>query len=115
MFVGVTTFELHIPHAHSLKEKRMIVKSLRDRLRNRFEVSVAEVALQDLHQRARLAVAVVSGDAKSVDRILEAIGEFVEENTDARVIGRGHEVIQFDDEAPLELPGGDFEQEFDIE
>ena len=52
MFVTVALFELHIPHAQSLKDKRMVVRSVRDKLRN-LDLSVKEVAFHDLHQRAR--------------------------------------------------------------
>jgi hypothetical protein len=54
MTVVVLTWELHIPGCRSLKEKRMVVRSLRDRLRHRFNLSVAETGLQDVHDRAEL-------------------------------------------------------------
>lgn len=105
MYVGVATFELHIEHAQSLKEKRMVVRSLRDRIRNRFDVSVAEIALQDLHQRARMAVALVSGDHITTERTLEAILDLVENEAEARVIGWWPEVIQMDEStATLDIP-----------
>ncbi|HVT05644.1 MAG TPA: DUF503 domain-containing protein [Thermoanaerobaculia bacterium] len=105
MYVGVATFELHIEHAQSLKEKRMVVRSLRDRVRHRFEVSIAEVALQDLHQRARMAVAIVSGDHITVERTLEAILDLVENEAEARVVGWSPEIIQFDEATvPLDIP-----------
>ena len=105
MYVGVATFELHIEHAQSLKEKRMVVRSLRDRVRQRFEVSIAEVALQDLHQRARMAVALVSGDHITVERTLEAILDLVENEAEARVVGWSPEIMQLDEAtASLEIP-----------
>jgi len=104
MFVGVALFELHIPHAQSLKEKRMVVKSLRDKIRNRFEVSVAEVAMQDLHQRARLAASVVSGDGPSIEKVLCSIERFVESNEEATLVGWTQEVIDFDSDGSLEIP-----------
>jgi uncharacterized protein YlxP (DUF503 family) len=52
MIVGVLRLTFHIPHARSLKDKRRVVQKLRDRVRSRFDVSIAEVGAQNLHQRA---------------------------------------------------------------
>ena len=70
--LGVLTLELRIEQAHSLKEKRHVVKSLKDRLRAKFNVSVAEIDDQDLHNSAVLAVAVVSPSKDFASKILEA-------------------------------------------
>jgi uncharacterized protein YlxP (DUF503 family) len=101
LLVTVALFEIHIPHAQSLKEKRMVVKSLRDKLRNRFEMSVSEVALQDLHQRARMALAFIAHDHPQADATLEKLSDFVESNTDATVAGWTVEKLEFDETAPL--------------
>lgn len=83
MVVGVRTIEFHIPAAQSLKNKRYILRSLRDRL-GRLNLSVAEIEHQDLWQRAVIAVAVVSSDKKVVDRILKNAFDIVER--DSRVV-----------------------------
>jgi hypothetical protein len=70
--IGVLTLELRIEQAHSLKEKRHVVKSLKDRLRNKFNVSVAEIEDQDLHNSAVIAVAAVSSSRDFVEKILRA-------------------------------------------
>jgi uncharacterized protein YlxP (DUF503 family) len=101
VIVAVALLELHIEYAQSLKEKRMVVKSLRDKLRHRFEISAAEVGLQDLHQRARLAVAFVSLDDAGADAMLDKIQTFVESNTDATLAGWTAEKLPFDEEASL--------------
>jgi uncharacterized protein YlxP (DUF503 family) len=101
MLVVVALFEIHIEYAQSLKEKRMVVKSLRDKLRNRFEIAANEVALQDLHQRARLAVAFIAHDHAAADANLDRIQSFVESNTDATVAGWTSEKLEFDEEAGL--------------
>jgi uncharacterized protein YlxP (DUF503 family) len=101
MLVVVALFELHIEFAQSLKEKRMVVKSLRDKLRNRFEVAANEVGLQDLHQRARLAVAFIAHDHGGADANLDRIQSFVESNTDATVAGWTSEKLEFDEETAL--------------
>ena len=107
MIVGVAIFELHIEHAQSLKEKRMVVKSLRDKLRSRFEISAAEVGMQDLHQRARLAISFIALDHSGADAQFEKISAFIESNTDAPVVGWTSEKLDFDEEVALGVPGID--------
>jgi uncharacterized protein YlxP (DUF503 family) len=101
MLVCVVLFELYIPHAQSLKDKRMVVRSLRDRLRSRFEVSAHEVAMHDLHQRARFGVAFVAIDDAAADATLEHIHHFVETNADATLNGWTVEKLEFDELAAL--------------
>jgi uncharacterized protein YlxP (DUF503 family) len=98
MLVVVALFELHIEFAQSLKDKRMVVKSLRDRLRNRFDMSVAEVALQDVHQRARLGLSFVALEHSGADANLDRIQNFIESNTDAVLSGWTVEKLEFDEE-----------------
>jgi uncharacterized protein YlxP (DUF503 family) len=99
--VTVAIVELHIEGAQSLKEKRMVVKSLRDKLRHRFEISANEVAFQDLHQRARIGVAFITSDHPSADAMLEKIASFVETNADARTMGWTSEKLDFDENVGL--------------
>jgi uncharacterized protein YlxP (DUF503 family) len=73
--VGVLTFELRLEHSHSLKEKRQVVKSLKDRLRSRFNVAVAEIAEQEMWQRAVLAAVTVSSDRKTAEEVLQRVEE----------------------------------------
>ncbi len=101
MLVAVGLFEIHIEYAQSLKEKRMVVKSLRDKLRHRFEISASEVALHDVHQRARIAVAFVSNDGATAEALLDKIRAFVETNTDAVLAGWTTERLDFDEMASL--------------
>jgi len=61
MPVGVLTLEIELPYSHSLKEKRAVLQKIRDRLRARFNVSVAELDHQDVWQRATLGVVSISG------------------------------------------------------
>ncbi|MGU8236068.1 DUF503 domain-containing protein [Clostridium perfringens] len=71
---------------HSLKEKRMVVKSIVQRLKNKFNVSVGEVWDQDIHQIIVIGISAVCGDQKQVDSTLENLIDFIEENTDAEII-----------------------------
>jgi uncharacterized protein YlxP (DUF503 family) len=73
--VGVLTMELRIEHAHSLKEKRHVVKSLKERLRRKFNVSVAEIDDMDLHNSAVVAVAVLSASKDFATKVLQAVEE----------------------------------------
>jgi len=71
--IGVLTLELRLENSHSLKDKRHVVKSLRDRLRNKFNVSVAEIDCQDLWQRAVVAAVTVSSDKVQAERVLQSV------------------------------------------
>ena len=71
--VGVLTLELRIEHAHSLKEKRHVVKSLKEKLRGRFNVSVAEIDDMDLHNSAVIAAATVSSSRSFAEKVLQAV------------------------------------------
>lgn len=87
MVVSVMTWELSIPGCASLKEKRTVVKSLKDRLGNRFNVSVAETALQDVLDRAEITVALVATDRRFADAQSEKIDHFVEGSGRAVIVG----------------------------
>lgn len=70
MIIGILRIELFIPESGSLKTKRYAIKSIKDRLRNRFNISVAEVGNGDKWQRASLGVAAVSNEPKHMESIL---------------------------------------------
>lgn len=93
MVLAYAVFDLHLPGCRGLKEKRMIVKSLKARIRNEFEVSSAEVGDQDLLQRAQLGVAVVGPDQQPLDALLQRILSFVEGNLDGDVLNYRNEFI----------------------
>ena len=78
MFVGTARADLHIPGASSLKAKRSVVQGLKQRITNRFSVSVAELDHQDLWQRATLGVAVISAEVSVVEHVLAEIRRLVE-------------------------------------
>ncbi len=78
MVVGLLRLEIHLPAADSLKAKRSVVNHVKERLRTRFNASVAEVDHQDLWQRATLGVAVVSGESGVLDKVLHDILACVE-------------------------------------
>jgi uncharacterized protein YlxP (DUF503 family) len=69
---------LALPGCASLKEKRSVIRSLRDRLRSKFNVSVSETGLQDVHSRAELTIALVASDARMAESVLEKADRLVE-------------------------------------
>jgi uncharacterized protein YlxP (DUF503 family) len=71
--IGVLTLELRLESAHSLKEKRHVVASLKARLRNKFNVAVAEIDYQDLWQRAAVAAVTVSPDHEQAEKVLRSV------------------------------------------
>jgi uncharacterized protein YlxP (DUF503 family) len=98
MFVGVLRLTFHVPHARSLKDKRRVVLKFRDRIRAKFDVSIAEVAAQDLHQRAVFGVAVVSGEAAVCDSVLEQVARAAETAEDAVLTDRATEIVPMGEE-----------------
>jgi len=81
--IGVLTIELRIPEAHSLKEKRHYVLSLKERLRRKYNVSVAEIDYQDIWQRALIAVVTVSSSRQFARQVLDGV-----EREAAALVGR---------------------------
>ncbi len=80
MFIGSVVFDIYIPHAHSLKEKRMVIRSMKEKLKSKFNVSVSEVGEVDKWQSAHLAVVTVTPDKKQTEKVLQNIVNFVEIN-----------------------------------
>lgn len=93
MIVGVALVTFRLYEIYSLKEKRSIVKSLIEKSRNRFNVSVAEVADQDVHQKAAIGIAVVGNDGRLLNSVLDRIIDFMEGLGLAELIGREIELI----------------------
>ena len=86
------TFRLHAPWVHSLKEKRMIVKSLVAKLQNKFHVSAAEVDEQDVHQIIVIGVAAIVPHNAMADSLMDDISRFMEESTEAEILEEIREV-----------------------
>jgi len=83
MPIGLLTLEIHIPDAQSLKDKRQVIRSLKDRLRAHFNVAVAEMDFQDVWQRSVVGVVTISNDAHHLAQSLQTI--FAESE---RLLGR---------------------------
>ncbi len=79
MIVGISVFELHLPASRSLKDKRRVVKSLIEKLYQRYRVSIAETDFHDLHQRAEIALAAVAAGGESeMDHLMDEVRKLVE-------------------------------------
>ena len=77
MHTGVCTFHLRLLESRSLKEKRRIIKSIKDRVRNKFNVSIAEIGGLDKWQWAELGVACISNDVRFTNSVLSNVVEFI--------------------------------------
>jgi len=86
MFVGIVRVELHLPGAASLKDKRAVIRSLKERIRSRTNAAVAEVDHQDLWQRATLGLAVVSSENAHVSELLQGVRGIIESRPEATVL-----------------------------
>lgn len=83
LIIGTAKLHLFANWVHSLKEKRMIVKSIIDKTKNKFNVSIAEIDDQDLHQSIVIGVVCVSNDKRHADSTIQNVINFIEDNTDA--------------------------------
>ncbi len=77
MLVGLLTLELYLPESNSLKSKRFVIKSLKDRIKNNFNVSVAEIKANDLWQRSVFGVACVANETKLINQTLNGVRDIV--------------------------------------
>ena len=91
--MAVGLIELHLPDVSSLKGKRHALKGLKERVRARYEVSVAEVDHHDLWQRATLALACVSHDARHASEVVSKAMDFIEEHVEGQVIDTSMEIL----------------------
>ena len=78
MIVGVVCFELHLPESRSLKDKRRVVKSLVDRIFQRYRVSIAETGHQELHQRAELSIAAVTQKEGEMQKLMDNLRDLLD-------------------------------------
>lgn len=99
MFIGVARFELFIPAARSLKDKRQVLRSITQNVKNRFVVSIAEVDHQDLWQRTALGVSCVSSTSGQCRKILQEVEKTVGRAAidGAEIIDRSMQVVALED------------------
>ena len=92
MIIATMTFRLHASWVHSLKEKRIAVKSLVAKIQNRFHASAAEIDEQDAHQFIVIGTAAIVPHNAFADSLMREISMFIEENTEAEIIESFHEI-----------------------
>lgn len=95
MKILVMKVDLRAAYVHSLKEKRMIVKSIIGKLQNKFNVSIREVENQDLHQRISIGIVKLELNSNDSDQSKDKILNFIEENCEAEIIDIESEIINY--------------------
>jgi hypothetical protein len=95
MIVGICKLALFLPECQSLKDKRSILRRLKDKFFARFKISISEVEDQDLWQRAGLGFAVVGSDKRLVESIMYKAVDFVESNGSVQVLDRSLEIMNY--------------------
>jgi hypothetical protein len=95
MYVGIVRLSLAIDQSHSLKEKRMVLRRLRDRVRERLGVALSEVGDQELWQRAQVGCAVVSGERRKVGELIDQVVRVVGGTDGAAILAIAREVVTF--------------------
>lgn len=93
MVIGLLTLDLHFPGARSLKDKRQALRSLETRIRNKYNVALAEVEHQDLWQRARLAIVTVNTDHGHLDSTLSAVTSEAASARDIELLDANREIL----------------------
>lgn len=93
MVVGMCKLKLYAPWVHSLKEKRMIVRSLLGKVRSKFSISIVEVEEMDRHQTVILGMSVVTNEVKIADTLLDQIISYIQECTEAELLDIDREII----------------------
>ncbi len=86
MVIGISIFELHVPAARSLKQKRKVVRSLIDRIHQRYRVSIAETDFHDLHQRSEVTLAAVAQDERESLRQMDIIRDLIDSQPEAQLL-----------------------------
>ena len=93
MPIGLLTLEIHIPDARSLKDKRQVLRSLKERLRARFNVAVAELDHQETWQRAQIGIVSLSNDPTHLEQSLRAVFDEAEKMLGRELVGHDLEML----------------------
>ena len=93
MIIGTSKVRIHAPWVRSLKEKRMVVKSICAKVQNKFNVSIAEIEEQDKHQIIVIGFATIAGNISHCDSIIDHVLNFIESNIEGEIIHVEREII----------------------
>src|SRR5690348_988371 len=113
MVVGVCKVTLMVPESHSLKEKRMVLRRIKDRVQNKFNCAIAEVGDQDDWQSAELGFAVVSNQLGFTQAMVQKVLQFIEDLAVAKVSDDQQDYVQYGEEVGGEVPHWEPEPEGD--
>lgn len=94
MRLTLLIYHLYLPACHSLKEKRSVIKGLKEKIRNRFRISVAEIDHQDKWQRSKIAIAWVSADGSQIEKTIASIDDLVASRSELQVLRVEHEDLK---------------------
>lgn len=92
MIIEVAVVKLYAPWVNSLKEKRMVVKSIIAKLQNKFNVSISEVDAQDIHQTIIIGIAYIAQNVKLADSVIDTVITFIEDNNEAEILDIQREI-----------------------
>lgn len=93
VIIGLLTLDIYVPYCNSLKEKRIVVKSLKDKIRKKYNVSISEIDFHDKWQRVRLGIAQVGNDYNFIEKNMNAIFTMIESNGKAEIVDHNFEFI----------------------
>ncbi len=93
MIIGVLTVDLYLPACSSLKEKRVVIKGLKDRIRHKFNVSISEVDFQDKWQRGRIGIVQVGNDYSFIQKNMDTIFNLIDGNGSLQIVNHSFEFI----------------------
>jgi uncharacterized protein YlxP (DUF503 family) len=93
MVVGLASIDIHIPESGSLKSKRHVLKGIKDRVKNKFNVSIAEVGHNDLWQRATIGVSVVANDKNFANQVLSKVVEHIGKENGLQILDYSIEIF----------------------
>ena len=93
MVVGLASIDIHIPESGSLKSKRHFLKGIKDRVKNKFNVSIAEVGHNDLWQRTTIGISVVANDKKFANRVLSQVVEYINKENEIQILDYSIEIL----------------------
>ncbi len=106
MVIGVCRLTLMVPESHSLKEKRMVLRRIKDRTRLKFNVAIAEVGDQDAWQQAQIGFAVVANERGFVESMVEKVITFVDHLALAKIVDDEKDILHYGDDEPIQPGGG---------
>ena len=93
MIIGAMNLDIRIYDSHSLKDKRTVISSLKDKLRKKFNISIIESSFQDLWQKSRISIVMVSNIKKNIDQSFDKIEEFIYKNMSGEILNSQREYL----------------------